>query len=260
MARFGSRFAARRSSLAGVCSLLITLCLPHSAFGQGLQQVEVFALTQGELLGVAVSSDGTAYVSDVKLGEILKVDPRGSVTVVATGLQRPSGLALAGPDLLIAEEDAGRVLRMTPTGALSIFAKGMKTPRWLALGADGTLYITANRLSGPGGSARDEAKVIIRRDPSSGQLSVVARDVHELEALALSGTALFAVAAWVEGLPLAAGVIARYPLRPDGRLDPPAYFVSAGVESPRGLVLDPLAALYVVPARRLSAIGRRPAL
>jgi hypothetical protein len=259
MARFGSRFAARRSTLAGVCGSLITLFLPQSASAQGLQPAETLVHTQGELVGVAVGSDGTAYVSDVKLGEILKVDSKGSVTVVATGLLRPSGLVLAGPDLLIAEEGAGRVMRLTPTGALSVLAKGMKTPRWLALAADGTLYITANRLSGPDGSNPDEAKVIIRRDASTGQLTVVARDIHGLESLALNGIALFAVADWVEGLPRAAGVIARYPLRQDGGLDPPAYFVSAGVPNPRGLVLDPLAALYVtadsVPADNKPSSG-----
>jgi sugar lactone lactonase YvrE len=244
MGRIGSRFAARRSALAGVCASLITLFLPHSAFGQGLQPVETLVHTQGELLGVAVGSDGTAYVSDMKRGEIVKVSPDGAVTVLFAGLQRPSGLVLAGPDLLIAEEGAGRVMRLTPTGALSVLAKGMKTPRWLAVAADGTLYITANRFSGPDGSDPDESKVIIRRDASTGQLTVVARDIHGLESLALNGTALFAVADWVEGLPRAAGVIARYPLRQDGGLDPPAYFVSAGVPNPRGLVLDPLAALY----------------
>jgi hypothetical protein len=211
--------------------------------------------TQGELLGVAVASDGTCYVSDVKRGEILKVDPAGSVTVVAAGLRRPSGLVVAGPDLLIAEEGAGRVLRLTPTGAITVFAKGMRTPRWLALSHDGTLYITAHRLLGPDGSDPDEAKVIIRRDPTTGTLSVVAADIHELEALALNGTALFAAAAWIEGLPQAQGVIARYPLLSDGGLDPPSYFVSDGVRHPRGLVLDQLAALYV--AGRFLPVGNR---
>jgi NHL repeat len=245
MARSGSWFAVRRCTRAGACAAIIALALPHGAFAQGLDLVGTLAQTHGDLLGIAVASDGMAYTSDVKRGEILKVSPDGAVTVLFAGLQRPSGLVLAGPDLLIAEEGAGRVIRLTPTGALSVLANGMKTPRWLALAADGTLYITANRLSGPDGSNPDEAKVIIRRDASTGQLTVVARDIHGLESLALNGTALFAVADWVEGLPRAAGVIARYPLRQDGGLDPPAYFVSAGVPNPRGLVLDPLAALYV---------------
>jgi sugar lactone lactonase YvrE len=217
--------------------------------------MELLVRTQGELIGVAVTSDGTGYVSDVKRGEILKVDPTGSVTIVAAGLRRPSGLVLAGPDLLIAEEGAGRVLRLTPTGAVTVFAKGMRTPRWLALGHDGTLYITAHRLLGPDGSDPDEAKVIIRRDPSTGTLSVVATDVNQLESVALNGTALFATAGWIDGLPQAQGVIARYPLLPDGHLDPPTYFVSAGVQHPRGLVLDRLAALYVT-ARSLPVVSR----
>ena len=204
----------------------------------GVSIAESLLQTQGELVGVAVASDGRAYVSDVKHGEILRVDPTGSAVIVVAGLRRPSGLALDGTDLLIAEEGAGRVLRVTPTGAQSVLAQGLRTPRWLARGHDGTVYITA------------EAKVIIRRDPSTGQLAVVATDVHQLEALALNGTALFAAARWVEGLPQAQGVIARYPLLPDGRLDPPTYFVPAGLQDPRGLVLDQLASLYVTPRSR----------
>src|SRR6266545_4863519 len=244
MARCEFRSAGRRSALAGVCVVLTALLGPHPLSAQGVLPVETVVQTQGTLLGVAVAPDGTAYVSDVKSGEILKVEPAGAVTIVAAGLQRPSGLVLAGADLLIAEEGAGRVLRRTPAGALTVLATGMRTPRWLAIGPDGTLYITAHRLLGPDGSNRDEAEVIIRRDPSTGKLTVVATDVQELEALALDGTALFAAAAWVEGLPQAQGVIARYPLLPDGRLDPPAYFVPAGIQDPRGVVLDQLAALY----------------
>jgi len=204
----------------------------------GVSVVESLLQTQGELLGVAVASDGTAYVSDVRHGEIFSVDPTGSATIIATGLRRPSGLALDGADLLIAEEGAGRVLRVTPAGAQSVLAQGLRAPRWLARGHDGTVYITA------------EAKVIIRRDPSTGQLDVVATGVHQLEALALNGTALFAAARRVEGLPQAQGVIARYPLLPDGRLDPPTYFVPGGLQDPRGLVLDQLASLYVTPRSR----------
>jgi Bacterial Ig domain len=204
----------------------------------GVSIAESLLQTQGELVGVAVASDGTVYVSDVIHGEIFRVDMTGSATIITAGLRRPSGLALDGADLLIAEEGAGRVLRLTPTGAQSVLAGGMRTPSWLARGHDGTLYITA------------EAKSIIRRDPSTGQLDVVATDAHQLEALALNGTALFAAARWVDGLPQAQGVIARYPLLPGGRLGPPTYFVPGGLQDPRGLVLDQLASLYVTPGSR----------
>lgn len=204
----------------------------------GVSVVESLLQTQGELLGVAVASDGTAYVSDVRHGEIIRVAPTGSATIIAAGLRRPSGLALDGADLLIAEEGAGRVLRVTPAGGQSVLAEGLRMPRWLARGHDGTVYITA------------EAKVIIRRDPSSGRLDVVATDIHRLEALALNGTALSAAARRVEGLPQAQGAIARYPLLPDGRLDRPNYLVPGGLRDPRGLVLDQLASLYVTPRSR----------
>src|SRR5436190_1767783 len=218
MARCEVRYTGRWPAFSVVCVALTALLGTYSLSVRGTLAVESLVQTSGELVGVAVAPDGTGYVSDVRRGEILKVDTTGSVTIVAAGLRRPSGLVLAGPDLLVAEEGTGRVLRLTPTGGVTVFAKGMRTPRGLALDHDGTLYITAHRLLGPDGSDPDEAKVIIRRDPSTGALSVIATDVHQLEALALDGTALFATAGWIEGLPQAQGVIARYSLLPDGRL------------------------------------------
>jgi len=210
----------------------------------GVSVVESLLQTQGELVGVAVTPDGTVYVSDARHGEILKVSPAGAATVIAAGLHHPSGLALDGEALLIAEERAGRVLRLSPAGAVTIVATGMRRPRWLAVSRDSAVYITAHRLLGPDGSDPDEATVIIRREPATGQLSVVAADVHRLEALALNGAALFAAARWVEGLPPANGVIVSYPLLLDGQLGRPAYFAPSGLRDPQGLALDALAALY----------------
>lgn len=210
----------------------------------GVSIVESLLQTHGELVGVVVAADGTTYVSDAGHGEVFKVSPAGVATVVATGLHHPSGLALDGADLLVAEERAGRVLRLTPGGALSVVADGMRSPRWLAMGHDGALYLTAHRLSGSDGADPDEVNVIIRRDPTTGRLGVVATAVHSLEALALNGVALFAAARWVHGLPQAQGTVARYPLLPDGRLGSPVYFVPGGLQDPSGLVLDPLGALY----------------
>ena len=70
MTRSGFRFAVRWRALASTCVSIIALVLPHWSFGQGLEPVGTLAHTHGDLLGIAVASDGTAYTSDVKRGEI----------------------------------------------------------------------------------------------------------------------------------------------------------------------------------------------
>jgi RHS repeat-associated protein len=223
-----------------------------------LAPVETLVSGQRELVGVAVAADGTAYVSDVRAGTVLRVTPSGTETVVARGLDGPLGLALdAQGRLLVAEGRAERVVRIESDGALTVLASGLRKPRWLAVAPDGALYIAAHRLLGPDGSDPDEAQVIVRRHAVTGALAVVATDVRHLEALALNGEFLYAAARRVDGLANADGAIVRYPLHADGALGVPTYVVASGFAGrPIGLALDRLGALYV-GARELRIAGTR---
>lgn len=125
--------------------------------------------------GIAVSPDGTAFVSDEANHKIRKIDPSGVITTYAgTGtpgfsgdggpatsaqLQNPMGLALgADGSLYVADSANSRVRRIAPNGTISTFAgtgtagytgdgglataAQFKQPHALAIGPDQSLYIT----------------------------------------------------------------------------------------------------------------------
>ena len=249
---------------------LLTVASPAFAAPKpiiALAPIETLITGQRELVGVAVAPDGTAYVSDRKDGTVLRLSPAGHLTVAVAGLRRPAGLAL-DPDgrLLIAEPKRGRVLRLEPGGALTVLASGLKRPRWLVAAPDGTLYIAADRLrqrtdgdeddDGDDDADDDGPRMIVRRDPVTGALTVVASGLRGLEALALNGHVLYAAVKRVVVLAAVDGAVARYPLLPGGGLGTPTYLVSTGLNQPVGLALDRLGALYVT-ADELGPRGRK---
>src|SRR5262249_60581616 len=116
----------------------------------------------------------------------------GNVSIQLSNLNRPAGLALdALGRLLIAEEGAGRVLRLEPTGALTVLATGIKTPRWIVVASDGSLYLTAHRLTEPDGIDTTEGRDILRLTVS-GHLTVDASRIIQLQGLALATGSLIA--------------------------------------------------------------------
>jgi RHS repeat-associated protein len=248
--RSGDRGVAPSRPLAVGLVLAAALGLPSALDSApaltALAPVEILLDGQRELVGVAITADGVAYVSDYQLGAVLRLAPSGQLGLAVGGLDRPAGLALdADGRLLVAEEHGGRVLRLEPSGALTTLAGGLRKPRWLAVAPDGGLYVTAHRPALPDGAEPEEGQVIVRRDPATGTLEVVASALRKLEGLAVNGDALYAAARLVEPRRPAVDVVVRYPLEADGQLGPPASVVDGGVRGPEGLVLDRLGALYV---------------
>ncbi|HEV8643234.1 MAG TPA: hypothetical protein VGV13_19290, partial [Methylomirabilota bacterium] len=145
-----------------------------------LAPIELLLDGSQELVGVAVTFDATAYVSDAGAGVVYKISPTGVVTIAVSGLQRPAGLALdLTGRLLITEEGGGRILRLEATGALTVLATGLRSPRWLAVNLDGSLYISHHGPP-PDGLDPTEGREILRLVPGKSP-TVVATGLSRLE-------------------------------------------------------------------------------
>jgi gluconolactonase len=131
----------------------------------------------GGPIGVAITPDNTLYVSDVNAGSgrIIRVDPAGVATVIATDLVQPTGLAVsANGNTLFVTDSARAELRAYALSQKESVAPGRRLasitpwksgvagrPAGLALDKDGRIY-----LAGPGG--------IWVMDQNGGRLGVIA--------------------------------------------------------------------------------------
>jgi sugar lactone lactonase YvrE len=246
--------------LAGVILVVIGTALsPSTGFAPpqpitALAPVEALIDGAGDLVGVAVSGDGTLFVSDRSAGLVYRRTPSGTVAVAVSGLDGPAGLALdADGSLLIAEEGAGRILRHHPGGAVTVVVAGIRTPRWIAPAPGGQLYISAHRLTGVDGFVPTDGREIVLYTPSS-SLTVAATGIRRLEGLVLIEDALIAATKGREDGPDTAGVLLRYPVLAGGQLGAPHVWLGTGLKQPIGLVRDVLGAVYV-SSKELTALA-----
>lgn len=100
---------------------------------------------------------GTLLVGEDKSsGRLLKVGPGGTVTVLASGLARPEGMAFGSfngalaPALYVAETSNDRVRRVAANGTLTTLglpgAVALTNPDNLEFGPDGYLYVSEDRV------------------------------------------------------------------------------------------------------------------
>src|SRR5574341_44571 len=103
--------------------------------------------------------------------------------VFAEGVRSPRFLAVdpAGR-LLVSEAQPGQVLRIAPDRTVTILIDDLKDPEGLAVDPAGAVFVAADRQRGPEG--KDHRGVILRRDPQTGALVVVANDFKSPRALA----------------------------------------------------------------------------
>src|SRR5262249_53591045 len=98
--------------------------------------------------GLALGSDGAAYVTTSFAGSVLRVDLHTrSVSTVARDLEMPTSiLALPGGVLVVVETGAGRVLRLEPGGGQRVLASGLASP--LGIARRGIEILTAEPVGG----------------------------------------------------------------------------------------------------------------
>lgn len=112
--------------------------------------------------GLATGDDGTLYIADTGNGSIRKMDTKGKVTTILSGLSDPTGLCWANGALYVAETGRSRILRVK-NGRVEVLAGESMAlgggeyeggyvdgpaskarfdhPQGVAVGDDGTVYI-----------------------------------------------------------------------------------------------------------------------
>jgi DNA-binding beta-propeller fold protein YncE len=91
----------------------------------------------GNVRGVARASERTLWVTTAA-GEVALYDPLARMrAVVASGLHRPMGVAAIGGGAVVAEAGAGRVLGVSSGGGTSVLASGLDEPTGVAVAPDG---------------------------------------------------------------------------------------------------------------------------
>ncbi len=76
-------------------------------------------------------------------GELLKITPQGTVSIIATGLGTAYGLAIdSSGNYIIAGDFPERLLKITPEGSVSIIANGFGVPIDVAIDSSGN-YVVA---------------------------------------------------------------------------------------------------------------------
>ncbi|GEM_PF-4593673 len=114
-------------------------------------RVSLVAVVPGVRFGV-FGPDGRLAVSQTRAGRVVALDASGRGSVLASGLDRPHGLAYRGSVLYVAE--TGRVVRLPRPGVVEVVttdlpAGGMHFTRTLGFGPDGGLYVSVGSDSPP---------------------------------------------------------------------------------------------------------------
>jgi sugar lactone lactonase YvrE len=133
--------------------------------------------------------DGGGNLCAAAWDTIYKITPNGTVSTVATGLNRVATLAFDGSGNLYVAEclPDGWIDKIAPNGTVSTFASGLKYPSGLACDASGNLYL-ANAWGGdilkytPSGAVSEFASVPEFSEDlafdSSGNLLVITSDAN----------------------------------------------------------------------------------
>ncbi len=143
----GTMFAVGLPLLSGV------VAAPSDASAQGLSTVVLS--TPHTLDGLFTAGDGTLYGAGAyNSDELVRIDPDGTVTVVARGLGGPiHGAEDSRGRLWVSNFSDGTVSRVDPaTGATTIVARGLDGPSGVAIDDDDRVYVADWGARGAGGT------------------------------------------------------------------------------------------------------------
>jgi DNA-binding beta-propeller fold protein YncE len=111
-----------------------------TTFASGLRRPE----------GMAFDELGNLYVAETATNQILKINPKGNITVLVSssaGIIKPDGIVFDNASgLLFVTEDVspnGRILVVDPvSGLTTTFARRLSTPQGMAFDSAGNLYVS----------------------------------------------------------------------------------------------------------------------
>jgi DNA-binding beta-propeller fold protein YncE len=151
--------------------------------------------------GVAVDPAGNVYIADAADNDVVEVTRSGSATVIASGLNAPSGIAVdpTTGDVYVADTGDHEVDRLDAGGGLTVVA-GTGTAGTPAAGP-----ATASDLSGPSGLALDSAGNLYIADGAGASANPLVEEVAPdgtLSILAGTGTRAQPVAGPATSSPL----------------------------------------------------------
>jgi sugar lactone lactonase YvrE len=128
-----SGFAIHRIARLLVASLMLT----GATIGAALT---VAAQTAAAAPGFGV---GTVFVSDVTNNQVVELPAGGgAASTIASGLARPSGLAVDGAgDVFVADGNNDRVVEIQPGGAQTTIATGLSTPYDVDVDRAGDVFV-----------------------------------------------------------------------------------------------------------------------
>ncbi|MDQ2788227.1 MAG: SMP-30/gluconolactonase/LRE family protein [Actinomycetota bacterium] len=202
-----------------------------------------FTFTEGP---VWIGSKGLLLFSDVAADTIHQLQPPATVTVFRRPTGESNGLGLDAQGRLIASEGANRrVSRTLADGTIVTVAdrwqgKRLNSPNDNITSSDGTIYFTDPPYGVPAGQARElDFQGVFRVDPA-GKLHLESADMNRPNGVALSTDEK---TLYVDDT--AAGLVRRFPVRPDGSLGPPTTFVPATGGGGDGMAVDDAGNLYV---------------
>jgi hypothetical protein len=112
--------------------------LARWSYGKALKAGFVFLL----LGGLPAHADDYVYISNTSAGTVTRIAPNGNLSVFASGLNSPEGLAFdSAGNLFVADAGDGTISEINPSGNVSTFVSGLNSPAALAFDSQGNLFV-----------------------------------------------------------------------------------------------------------------------
>ncbi len=145
-------------------------------------RIAIFARMPSSPRFMVFTPSGTLLVSLMNAGRVAAVTPEGQVSIIASGLRRPHGLAFLGRDLYVAEENQVRVYRNLEATRSEVLAPGLPigghNTRTVGFGPDGKMYVSIGSSCNLCSEGDERRAAIVRYNPDGTGQEVFARGLR----------------------------------------------------------------------------------